>query len=99
MRTILSAAFAMVFLVSSQAFGETDKPIQLSSEQMDRVTAGIGANNVATTPWPALLNVGFSLNHNSNADPGTTDQPRNGILGVAVPSAVPNSICISFCGP
>ncbi|MET4131557.1 hypothetical protein ABIE62_000669 [Porphyrobacter sp. MBR-155] len=69
--------------------------VQLSPDQLDRVTAGLGRDNVATQPWAALIAAGFSLHHNSNADKGLIDHA--GHLGTAVPSTVPNSICLAFC--
>jgi len=70
-------------------------PVRLSATELDRVTAGVGRNNVANEPWPALLDAGFTLNHNPNADQGVIDHA--GFIGVAVPSAVPNSFCVAFC--
>lgn len=70
-------------------------PVRLSADEMDRVTAGVGRDNVANEPWPALLDAGFTLNHNSNADQGVIDHA--GFQGVAVPSTVPNSFCVAFC--
>lgn len=70
-------------------------PVRLSATDLDRVTAGVGRNNVANEPWPALLEAGFTLNHNPSADQGVIDHA--GFIGVAVPSAVPNSFCVAFC--
>lgn len=71
------------------------RAVRLSAADLDRVTAGLGRDNVATQPWPALLDAGFSLHHNINSDNGVIDHA--GHLGVAVPSTVPNSFCVAFC--
>jgi hypothetical protein len=103
MKTVFSTAFAVALLMSGAALADEarsddpSKPIELTAAQMDTVTAGVGANNVAFQPWEALLAAGFTLNHNLNSDPGTVDQPNNSIAGVAVPSAVKNSFCFGFC--
>ena len=101
MKAILSAAFAAAFLMSGTVLADEarlddpNKPIELTSAQMDAVTAGVGANNVAFQPWEALLAVGFSLNHNPPSD---ASPMFDGVTtGVAVPSAVPHSICFAFC--
>jgi len=71
-------------------------PIRLSAGEMDRVTAGVGRDNIAEKPWfNALIELGFSLHHNLNSDQGVIDHA--GHFGVAVPSTVPNSFCIAVC--
>ena len=67
-------------------------PLKLTDTQMDMVTAGVGANNVAVAPWDALKN-NHSLNHNNNSDRNNSAH----LSGVAVPGAVPNSACLAFC--
>lgn len=69
--------------------------VLLSADEMDRVTAGVGRDNVGDEAWTALLDAGFSLHHNLNSDQGVIDQA--GHVGVAVPSTVPNSFCVAFC--
>ena len=55
-------------------------PLKLTDTQMDMVTAGVGVNNVAFQPWPALAGNGFALHQNANSN-----------KKVGVPSVVPNS--------
>lgn len=91
-------AAAILLPASAQAAAvETPRaePVELTALEMDAVTAGVGANNVAAEPWTALLAAGFSLNHNLNSDAGAAQSGH--LIGVAVPSAVPNSFCLSFC--
>lgn len=70
-------------------------PVVLTAAEMDRITAGVGRDNVGNEAWGALLDVGFSLHHNLNSDQGVQDHA--GHIGVAVPSTVPNSVCVAFC--
>ena len=80
-------AFAASLMMALPALADDGKaasenaPIVLSAEQMDSVTAGIGPGNdspgFVPTPWPVLLDLGFSptaidfqSGRNSNA-PGT----------------------------
>ena len=60
------------------------EPLKLTDTQMDMVTAGVGANNVAIVPWAALIK-NHTLGHNGKADNNNSDH----LGGVAVPSAVP----------
>lgn len=94
MKNVLSITLAAAFALCGPAFAG-DEPAPLTEAEMDQVTAGVGANNVAAEPWPALLEAGFTLNHNPNADQGVIDHA--GKIGVAVPSAVPGSFCVAFC--
>ena len=95
-KTLLVACAAVCFatgVVVADDEVDESKPIELTVTQMDQVTAGVGANNVATAPWAALLPLGFSLNHNSNTD----GNHAASLGGVAVPVAIPNSFCFAFC--
>ena len=87
LRTIL------IFCAMFMAVGTVNaEPLKLTDTQMDMVTAGVGANNVAVAPWDALQN-NHSLNHNLNSDRNNSDH----LQGVSVPGAVPNSTCTAFC--
>ena len=96
MKALISVTFAAAVLLSGAAFAE---PISLSDKQMDGVTAGVGANNVAFAPWEALGSPpqNFTPNHLPQSDIGLVgnasgDHPAIGpLMGVAVPSAVPQS--------
>ena len=97
MRTLIVAAVAAMGMtgIAIAIAGEAKGPTVLTDAQMDLVVAGVGANSVAFQPWDALLAAGFTLNHNVSSDAGAAHAGSLG--GVAVPSAVPNSFCISFC--
>jgi len=88
-----AACFATGVVVADDEVVES-KPVELTTSQMDQITAGVGRDNVAFQPWGALLDAGFTLNHNLNSDHNNSPNIE---LGVAVPSAVPNSFCAAFC--
>ena len=90
---MLGAAGILSFSLSAIA----NEPVELTDQQMDAMTAGIGANNVALVPWDALSTPPqeFSLNHNLSSDAGAAH--ADSLFGVAVPSPVPKSFCLLFC--
>ena len=103
MRTILVTLAAAGVLFAGQAIADDGQPVQLSPEQMDRVTAGVGVNNVGVEGWNGLSGM-FELAHHNSADngikvatehaspSGLIDQtPFDSIAGVAVPDVVRGS--------
>lgn len=93
MKTVFGAVLTALLAVSLSAHAE--EPVELNETQLDQITAGVGANNRAIKPWKALGSApqSFSLNHLYAADHNNSDK----LMGVAVPSAVPNSACIALC--
>lgn len=88
MKLMISVAFtAASLLLSNVALADDAKPdvapIELTTVQMDKVTAGTGRDNIALQPWSALFAAGFEPTHNSAADGGVIDNA--GFMGVVVP--------------
>ena len=77
-----AACFATGTVVADDEVDES-KPIELTTSQMDQITAGVGRDNIALQPWPALFAAGFVPTHNGAADGGVIDHA--GFDGVAVP--------------
>lgn len=78
-----AACFATGTVVADDEVDES-KPIELTTSQMDQITAGVGRDNIAEHPWfLALFDAGLAPTHNSAADGGVIDHA--GFLGVLVP--------------
>jgi hypothetical protein len=93
MRTLIVAAAVATMGITGIAIADEAKgPVVMTDAQMDNITAGVGANNVAglPQPWGALAAAGFSPHHLPSADSGAAKADALG--GVAVPSAVPHSV-------
>ena len=89
---VTTVAVGIAFgLMSSLALADDSKPIELTAEQMDKITAGVGANNVAEDPWfIAVFGNGFKPAHNVAAEPGA--EHAAAIEGVIVPRKAPNGV-------
>ena len=83
MKLICMTAAATILMAGAAIADDAKGPVVLSDGEMDRITAGVGRDNVAVAPWPALTDAGFALTHLSAADQGVID--KAGHLGVAVP--------------
>lgn len=95
MRTHISTALAATFLFSTSIFAD---PISLSNTQMDQVTAGTGANNVAVVPWAALGSPpqSFAVAHLPQAENGI---PLDGSHAAGANPAISGGPCgDAICG-
>ena len=81
-KQILSALVGALLAVTGLST-QADEPIELTADQMDRVTAGTGRDNIAPHAWDVLGPLGFLPTHNSAADSGVIDQA--GFMGVLIP--------------
>lgn len=88
---VTTVAIGLAFgLMSSFALADDSKPIELTVEQMDKITAGVGANNIAVFPWEILGPMGFKPAHNVAAEPGADH--ADALNGVIVPTKNPNGV-------
>jgi hypothetical protein len=78
----VAACLATGVVVADDEVDES-KPIELTTSQMDQITAGTGRDNVAEHAWAALFAAGLTPMHNAAADGGVIDHA--GFNGVLIP--------------
>lgn len=90
MKTMNLPILTAALLLAGTSLASDQTPVELSAAQLDSITAGVGANNVAVKPWARLFANGFVPTHNVAAEAGA--EHSGSLDGVAVPRKAPNGV-------